>query len=240
MKKLVLFTLIFMMAFTVVFSQAPGTFTVGARGGLGIGFNDFSSAAKSEFRDDWGLGNNWDRWISMESLLHPVISAFGFYTFAPNMAVQLEANIMINQGARVIIHEDVASIMSFGFITAEMTTEYKFVSLDVPVLFRYTFMDAPVSVGLLAGPYLSIPVGKLKTTMTIKGDTGSSSGEVDMEGVGFGAAAGLFVAYPMGPGSIVGDVRFLFDFVHPKIKGTTDPMWNRRALNITAGYQMTF
>ena len=229
MKRFLFVALIFMMAFTVVFAQEAGTFSAGVRGGIGIGFNDFTSDMRDLIEDVFETKN-----YKVESMLHPVIAAYGYYTFAPNMAVQFEANFMINQGIKAVYSESIY----------DLSWDFMYMSLDIPVMFRYTFLNAPVSVGLLAGPYISIPISQLETGMTIKWggvDMGSIPvDKLDMEGFGFGATAGVFVGYPLGPGSIIGDLRFLFDFVHPKLKGATDPFMNRRALNITVGYEMTF
>ena len=231
MKKFLFVALIFMMAFTVVYAQEAGQFTVGARGGIGIGFNDFSSEYKKLLPDDW------NDHITLESLLHPVGAVYGYYTFAPNMAVQLEANIMINQGLKVIMDKTMSWDM-FGY-ALEYTMEYSYMSIDIPVMFRYTFLNAPVSVGLAAGVNLSLPISKLNVATSVAG-LSIPVAEIEMEGIGFGAVAGIFVGYPLGPGRIIGDVRFLLDFVHPKVKGDDDPMMNRRALNISVGYEMSF
>ena len=210
MKRFLLAALIFMMAFTVVFAQDAGTFSAGIRGGLGIGFNDNKDVDFAGYKTD--------------SLLHPVIAAYGYYTFAPNMAVQFETNIMINQGLKYS-----ANILGWS-----ANFEVSYMSLDIPVMFRYTFLNQPVNVGLVAGPHISIPISKVKLSSS------GSSTETDMEGFGFGATAGVFVGYPLGPGRIIGDLRFLFDFAHPKVKGRPTPFMNRRALNISVGYEMTF
>ena len=218
MKRILFTALILMMAFTVVYAQDAGSFTVGARGGIGLGFNDLPSDLKVD---------GWDDDINLKSLLHPVVAAYGFYTFMPNMAVQLELNLMFNQGLRSVNKDD-----------ENIYGDLSYRSLDIPVMFMYTFLNEPVTVGVAAGPYISIPIGKLNTKVVVGDD--SVTVENDIDGFGFGAAVGFFVAYPLGPGSLIGDVRFIMDFMHPKSSVTEEPFMNRRALNVSVGYQFTF
>jgi hypothetical protein len=71
------------------------------------------------------------------------------------------------------------------------------------VLLRYEFVQAPASAGLVVGPLLSIPVGDIEMTAA------GVSTTVKASGITFGITAGLFAGYPVGPGRIVGDARFL-------------------------------
>ena len=71
--------------------------------------------------------------------------------------------------------------------------------------------------------------------------TGESEGVIDSKAL-FGMTFGMAVGFPVGPGSIVGDVRYLNDFskVISSYMGTTDDCVTRRSLNISLGYQTYF
>ncbi|MDR1862560.1 MAG: PorT family protein [Treponema sp.] len=117
--------------------------------------------------------------------------------------------------------------------------EGSYSSLDIPVLLRYEFLQQPLMVGLVAGPVLSIPVGDVE--LSFPSELGGST-DVKTKGITFGATAGVFGGYPVGPGKIIADIRFLMDFTPLKIKegGETIEAIKRRSLNITLGYEFSF
>jgi hypothetical protein len=105
-------------------------------------------------------------------------------------------------------------------------------SLDIPVLVKYSFLNKPLIVGVEGGPQLSIPIGKYK----------DPRGNFDTDGPTFGAVAGVYAGYPLGPGRIIGDLRFLFDFNKLKAKegGVTENILTRRGLIFAVGYEYSF
>jgi hypothetical protein len=112
-------------------------------------------------------------------------------------------------------------------------------TIDIPLLVRWNFIQAPVAVGLAIGPYISLPAGRLNLSL---GDKGAA---LDMKGYTLGIAAGFTLGYRFGPGSLVADVRYLNDFGSLHIRedfgeGMQDAnICVRRSINITAGYEFS-
>ncbi|MDR0313744.1 MAG: PorT family protein [Treponema sp.] len=209
MKKMLIVMLALLLASTTLYAQ---NFAVGVRGGVALGVHQEADAFMLESGD------------TKELKINPNAAVYGAYMFTGNMGVQLEANVMINQGTK--------------FSNSGMTVEMTYTSLDIPVLFRFNFS---FGLGIMAGPHISIPLGKLK----MKASSGwlSLSGDVgDMTGFSFGATAGLFYGFPLGPGRLIADLRFIFDFTAAKVKGggITLDFLKRRALALTIGYEFRF
>jgi hypothetical protein len=64
----------------------------------------------------------------------------------------------------------------------------------------------------------------------------------EADGITFGAVAGIYAGYPLGPGRLIGDVRFLFDFNPLKSKqgGSSNDFLTRRGLVFALGYEFSF
>ncbi|GHV60329.1 hypothetical protein AGMMS49587_01280 [Spirochaetia bacterium] len=116
----------------------------------------------------------------------------------------------------------------------------KYSSLDIPLLVRYAFINKPVVFGLQAGPYISIPFG-LKASGNGAEYMGID-GDFDSGGALGGITVGAFVGYPLGPGKIIGDVRFLTDFGTLKAheSGFDFTVSHRAGINLTFGYEISF
>jgi hypothetical protein len=149
-----------------------------------------------------------------DSKFNFTFGAFGGYAFNEKLSLQVELDFMLNQGGEVS-SEDI---------------EYN--SLDIPVLVKYAFLQNPLVVGVAVGPQISIPLGDIKV----------ASEDIGADGITFGAVAGLYAGYPLGPGRIIGDLRFLFDFNQLKASesGVDADVLARRALIFTVGYEFSF
>ncbi|MDR2471771.1 MAG: outer membrane beta-barrel protein [Treponema sp.] len=215
MKKLILMTVVF----CAVLSAAHAQWTVGGRLGPMFGFH--TSGAGMNSLAGTGIG------ISEKSKMNFVIAAYGSYAFTSKLSLQPELNVMINQGQKL------SSVFGSGDVV--------YTSLDIPVLVKFTIWEPavagkPLSLGLHAGPLLSIPLGGIKTKIS------GYSSEIDTDGITFGITTGTYAAYPLGPGRIVADLRFLFDFnaVKAKSSGVSVDYFTRRGLIFTAGYEISF
>jgi hypothetical protein len=157
------------------------------------------------------------------------LSPYGGYYFTDKLAIQGEFNFMFGQKK--------TWEMSSGGFSGKITGKYS--SLDIPILAKYDLIATPVLFGALAGPYLSIPLGDIE----VSAPSGlapylPSTGNPD--GITAGIALGVYGGYPIGPGRIVGDVRFIMDFNALKMKNSdVKEVIKRRGLNITAGYEMS-
>ena len=236
MKKiLTLFLLLF--SITVIHAQND-RWTIGVRGGVVFGIHKTAEFLKDVYNDP---GINVVL-VSEKSLINFVASVYGAINLTNWLAIQLELDFMINQGIETK-HKQV---------TPPWETEDTMIntSLDIPILLRFAFLEKPLF-GLDLGPYLSIPLGKFKahniTTSSITPPGNSEKTlEHDIIGLNYGITFGVFFGYPLGPGRLIGNVRYYFDFFPLKgrrvtateneiIEGTL-----RRGILVTAGYEISF
>jgi hypothetical protein len=189
-------------------------FLIGAR--LGAGF-EINTA------DEDMVGSGYSPKEKSNTAFHAAL--YGAFKFNEKWSIQPEVNFMINNGME---------ISGQGYtVTIDYTT------LDIPVLVRWNFIQSPLLVGVLAGPYISIPIGKLNLSVD---DNGSA---LDTTGISGGATGGFAVAYKLGPGYITADIRFLHDFASLKVRedfgnGMQDAKIGiRRSINLTVGYEFS-
>jgi hypothetical protein len=186
-------------------------FLIGAR--LGIGF-EINTA--DEDMVGTGYSPNEKSNVAFNTTLY---SAF---KFNDAWLIQPELNFMINNGMKISGHGNTVSI--------------RYNTMDIPVLVRWNFIQRPLVAGIILGPYISLPLGKLNLVIDDKGSA------LDMTGVTFGFTGGFTIAYKIGPGHIVGDIRYLNDFSSLKVRedfgdGMQDANIEiRRSINVTVGY----
>jgi hypothetical protein len=153
------------------------------------------------------------------------VALYGAYRFNDVWSIQTELNVMLNNGMEISGHGD--------------TVKIDYPTLDIPLLVRWNFMQAPLVAGLVVGPYISFPVGKLNLSV---GDRGSA---LDMEGYTLGIIGGFALGYKLGPGSLTADLRYLNDFRSLSVRedfgdGMQDAnICIRRSINITLGYEFS-
>jgi hypothetical protein len=226
MKRFLMILTVVLVVNTAVSAQTG--FTVGARLGPGFAFNELEGYFKV-IKDYAALGGYS---LKDESNIAFALAVYGNYTIFPKFSVQAELGVMLNNGMKL------SGSVPGG--TAEITGS--FTSLDIPVLARYELLEAPVSLSVLGGPYLAIPIGKFKGEMKDPSGTfGSGKEDYDIDGIRLGITAGVAAGYPIGPGSIVADLRFLMDFAPVKAKDSSLPdtdVFTRRGVNLTVGYEI--
>lgn len=227
MKKLLVSAVVAVM----IVSAATAQITVGAKGIFGIGAGTSLEGDMAEGLDmlkDMGadvskkvlLGGGGGLYVRYNL---PMLSALGFQT---------ELDILANNGT--------------GFTATMggqvMKSDFSYTSLELPILVTYDFNVGPVTLTALAGPHLSFPLGKVKAETK---DFGKKPEKhdfgIDSKAL-FGMTFGMAVGFPVGPGSIVGDIRYLNDFskLRAEAYGSVNDVLTRRTLNISLGYQMTF
>jgi len=159
---------------------------------------------------------------SKKSTFAFTVGVYGGYNFTDKLALVAELDFFVNQGLKL-------DVSGWG------EDKYTYNSVDIPVLIRYEFINKSFVLGVAGGPYLSIPFG-LKWTCPGGCDT------VDSGGVVFGVSGGLFAAYPLGAGRIIGDLRFMTDFMSAKWtqSGVSQEILTRRAITLTVGYELAF
>ena len=146
---------------------------------------------------------------------------------------------MINQGIKFSFSEEY-----YGFEGGVYDINIINSSLDIPILLKFAVAKKPVLIGLLAGPHLSLPLGKLIISGNDEDEDMVVFSQYSINGITFGLTAGLFAGFPVGPGRITGDIRFLFDFtpvnIHDFSYGENFDTFNRRGVALTAGYEFSF
>ena len=212
MKKNLAFVFLIGIVVTALHAHEVGEIDFGSRIGLMFGLHGESST----FSKNYGLA---DRRLVNFNLVF-----FGSYTVIPHLTLQGEFNIMINQG------------MEWKYPGGK--DKIVFTSIDIPVLAKYAFLEDPFIIGAEAGIHFSIPMGTLNYIQSTGSITKIS--EHDTKGINFGISLGAFGEYRLGPGRIVADMRFIFDFTRLQAKfnnlGGNIDILTRRGFNISVGY----
>jgi hypothetical protein len=151
---------------------------------------------------------------------------YGAFRFNDVWAVQAELNFMLNNGMEISGQGD--------------TTRIDYATIDIPLLVRWHFIQSPVMAGLVIGPYISLPAGKLNMSWR-DDDLGDLGAALDMSGYTLGIAVGFALGYKLGPGSLAADVRYINDFRSLYISEDDDEtnICIRRSVNITVGYEFS-
>ncbi|MDR1232331.1 MAG: outer membrane beta-barrel protein [Spirochaetaceae bacterium] len=139
-------------------------------------------------------------------------------------SLQAELNLMRNNG------------MEISGSGAGSDYWFDYTTIDIPVLVRWNFMQSPVAAGILIGPYISFPAGRLNLST----DRGARA--LDVDGHTLGIAIGFALGYKLGPGNLAADVRYINDFgllyASEPSRGVYDAnICIRRSINITVGYE---
>jgi hypothetical protein len=154
-----------------------------------------------------------------------VIALYGAYRFNDVWSVQTEVNFMLNNGMEIYGQGN--------------TVRIDYPTLDIPLLVRWHFIQMPLVAGVLVGPYISIPVGKLNLSV------GNRGAALDMNGNTLGIAGGLTLGRRLGPGNLILDARYLNDFRSLHVRedfgeGLEDAnIGIRRSINVTVGYEFS-
>lgn len=161
----------------------------------------------------------------------PTLSAF--YRLNESFKVQAELSYFVNNGLSIIgFYDDYT-----GYI---LDIDISYSTLDIPVMLAFNFIQKPVSVDAFAGVYASIPVSTANISYGIEG-YGTLNGAVNVVGASFGVLGGFDVGMRMGPGNLLLDARFIYDFKPSKAKGdilgtTEQGLIYRKGIVVSAGY----
>jgi hypothetical protein len=188
-------------------------FAVGGRVGAGFEINTAHS-------DMVGTGVT----PKEESNIAFAASLFALWRITDRFGIQSEIDIMINNGIKATFADG-----------AEVSAAYN--SLDIPLLVHFNIIFSPVLVRVFAGPYLAIPIGNMN--MEVSGLSGGTSAETT--GFTGGVTGGFVIGFRVGPGNIIGDIRYMNDFseVSVKYKGNEMKGFLRRSVNVTVGYELS-
>lgn len=244
MKKVIALVATAVVAVSMVCAQV----TVGAKGTFGM---NLGSTLTDEGKTLFTMGYDID--TKNEVMVGGGGAIYGRYNmpFHTPLGVQLELGIFANNGVKVSAD---SSIEEDGMkIGVEATGSASYLSMDIPLIVTYDISAGPVVITPLVGVNFSIPLGKMKSKMEY---TAKMDGQVVDED-GFtedvdiaskfipGIVAGVEVGLPLGPGSLVADLRYVNDFTKFSIDLGVDGMdpvevGIRRNFNISVGYALKF
>jgi hypothetical protein len=150
--------------------------------------------------------------------------SFDLFGFPADLAAQTEL-IFTHDTVEYTAHDD----------DGEYSGSFKYASLRIPLLAALHLGFERFSLGVFTGPHFTIPLGKMSYTKN--GDSASYSCSVPM-----GWTGGVQGWMPLGPGSVVADIRYAGDFGNTGINGTRGTLlvFSRGMLSFSAGYKFRF
>ena len=244
MKKVIALVATAVVAVSMVCAQV----TVGAKGTFGM---NLGSTLTDEGKTLFTMGYDID--TKNEVMVGGGGAIYGRYNmpFHTPLGVQLELGIFANNGVKVSAD---SSIEEDGMkIGVEATGSASYLSMDIPLIVTYDISAGPVVITPLVGVNFSIPLGKMKSKMEYTAKMDGQVVDEDDFTEDFdiaskfipGIVAGVEVGLPLGPGSLVADLRYVNDFtkfsIDPGVDGM-DPVevGIRRNFNISVGYALKF
>ena len=205
-------------------ANQSGQFSVGGRLGGVLGFTGYSAGAESLLRPEFSYQNAR---VFVEPKINFNAALYCNFAITNRLSVQAELNFMIVQGYELMARRQERGQDSF---------DINYSSLDIPLLLRFNFLSPQRMFGIMAGPQISIPLGRLEVYDN-RAEEYIDKLNIDSP-VLFGFAAGLFGGFQAGPGRVVGDLRFIFDFNRLQAEGLYVSL--RRAVALSVGYEISF
>lgn len=246
MKKIIALAVVAAVAVGMVCAQVG--VTAGVKGTFGM---NLGTTLTDEGKQSLSVG--YDIETKNKLVVGGGGALYGRYNmpFHAPLGVQLELGIFANNGVKLSAD---SSIEEGGMkIDVEATSSASYLSMDIPLIVTYDISAGPVVITPMVGVNFSIPLGKIKAKMeyTAKID---GMGEQKMDSTEDadiaskfipGIVAGVEVGLPLGPGSLVADLRYVNDFTKFSIDTGVDGMdpievGIRRNFNISLGYALKF
>jgi len=253
MKKAFVVMLVLFLGVANLYAQQAGQFTVGGRMGAALGFHEAGNLGNLFIPSNspgWGtLGisplenNGADQGRPSPDLFSDgqrvnfTFAVYGNYAITNNISIQMELKFMAVQGYELRFSAENYPRSWFANVS--------YTSLDIPILFRYSLLNSQILFGFQAGPHISIPLGRLAVTEDwdhyVSVNRINERFAIDTR-ASFGLTTGIFAGFQTGPGRVVGDLRFIFDFNSMQVydRGNRIDFITRRALSIAIGYQQSF
>lgn len=230
-KKLIVLAAV--AAVTAGFAAAE--VSVGIRGGMGL-----------------MLGTSWSDKITepVKDTMEPSTTnslAAGAAVFAKipifnGLGIQPEFGISYNE-MRLRANKEYRELLQQASIK-DYQTWFAYSALDIPILVSYDFkVGKKITLTPLAGPKLSIPIGKIKEDASRTSSDGLLPAEFEAGSpVLFSMVAGMDAAFGLRHGAIVTDLRYDIGISSLQIKtgSSESDVAVPRALFLSVGYQLTF
>ncbi len=244
MKKIVAMAVVAAVAVSMVCAQIG--VTAGVKGTFGM---NLGSTLTDDGKEGVTMGYDID--LTNKVVVGGGGAIYGRYNmpFHAPLGVQLELGIFANNGVAV----DVDDSFDDGGVKVNVTgsASCSYLSMDIPLLITYDIPVGPVVITPFVGPNFSIPLGKLKSkleyTAKMEGfgeEKTDESTEYDIDPRFIpGIVAGVEVGLPLGPGSLVADLRYVNDFTNVTIVPEgfdAVEMFTRRSFDISVGYALKF
>lgn len=228
MKKLIGF------AATAIFAMSLATaeITVGARGIFGLGLG----TTIPNKTDDVKLGACLD------------FGANAFVKIPLFASLSLQPELGFTHNIVDMKNEDKEEFYGQTY-SSSMKMSVSFNAIDIPVLVGWDIkIGDSLTVTPLIGPKFSIVLGKLSYKMKAKAEyNGETVYDHDEKGEAdngspllFSIVFGAGVSYKLGPGAIVGDLRYNLGLSEIKTKDSEQGFATPRSLQLSAGYQLSF
>ena len=234
MTKKILSFIVVLFSLNSAHAQNETRWTIGAR--AGAFFGNYANTDEYLYLYQYVYPGRYP--VKEESGANFAVTIYGGYTIFKGLSVQLEFDFFINQNATVKWEGHI-----YGTTYTQQSTS-SYTTMDIPILLRYSFRDKPL-LGVEAGPYLSIPLGKFKNDL----EPGSGYNNKISVKLGFGMAFGVFAGFQVGPGRITGNIRYIFNFI-PVNAGFLDygyptdltnaDVFSRRGVMMMLGYEYSF
>lgn len=231
-KKLIVLAAV--AAVTAGFAAAE--VSVGIRGGMGL-----------------MLGTSWSDKITepVKDIMEPSTInslAAGAAVFAKipifnGLGIQPEFGISYNE-MRLRANKEYKELLQQYTSVKDYQEWFAYSALDIPILVSYDFkVGKKITLTPLAGPKLSIPIGKIKedASRTVSGGPLPAEFEAGSP-VLFSMVAGMDAAFGLRHGAIVTDLRYDIGISSLQIKtgSSESDVAVPRALFLSVGYQLTF
>lgn len=243
MKKIVAMAVVAAVTVSMVCAQIG--VTAGVKGTFGM---NLGSQMTDDAKEAVTMGANID--LTNKVMVGGGGLLYGRYNmpFHAPLGVQLELGIFANNGVAAEVDD---SFEDFGMkINVSGSTSLSYLSMDIPLIVTYDISAGPVVITPMVGVNFSIPLGKLKykneNTVKMEGlddEKTDFSEDYDINPRFIpGIVAGVEVGLPLGPGSLVADLRYVNDFtkVKAEIGDESFEMMTRRNFNISLGYALKF
>ena len=215
------------MAAVAAVSMATAKISVGVRGIFGVGLGT-TLADNMDFAD-----------LDLGGTLNVGGTVFVKIPLVASLVVQPELGFTYNMvGAKM-------TMISDGYaVKAEMNGAYN--TIDIPILVGWDFkINDNFTITPLVGPKFSIPVGEFSAEIEASSGGVSLNVPYDLDidtSVLFSIVVGAGVAYKVGPGAIVGDLRYNIGASELKTEdsGEKIAIATPRSLQLSVGYQISF
>jgi hypothetical protein len=149
------------------------------------------------------------------------------------LSVQVEADFTIDN----LVYRGIDNTGGEEYTPLLANKKYTTYSLVFPLILKANFRPGNFRLAPFVGIYAFAPLGDAVFQKRPGGEEGSFSWSAD---VPLGYTAGLELAMKLGPGILLGDIRYAGDFTTIRIGDAEDTSYRRGALSFTLGYGFGF